>query len=132
MARNLLPDGRGGVALLDFQDLRLGPPAYDLASLLNDSLYAEPELEARIVGARLERVGGWEGYRRAVAQRCLKAVGTFARFASTGRTRHLRLVPPTLERALRQLVQLPETSAAVAPLVPALVAAGEAASRVLG
>ena len=121
-------DGRGGVAVLDFQDLRPGPPAYDLASLLNDSLFASPELEERIVGESLERIGGRESYRRAVAQRCLKAVGTYVKFASTGGTRHLRLIPPTLERAVGQLVRLPETSAIVTPLVPALLAAGERAA----
>lgn len=128
MARNLIPLAGGGVGVLDFQDLRLGPPAYDLASLLNDSLFAETELEASVVGTRLESVGGWESYRRAVAQRCLKAVGTFVKFAATGRTRHLRLIEPTLACALRQLVLLPETSAAVEPLVPALEAAGAAAA----
>lgn len=128
MARNLIPDGRGGVGVLDFQDLRPGPAAYDLASLLNDSLFAAPELEARVVGERLELVGGWDGYRRAVAQRCLKAIGTFVRFAATGRTRHLRLVEPTLARALRQLVHLPETRAIVTARYRELEAAGAAAA----
>ncbi len=128
MARNLIPDGRGGVGVLDFQDLRLGPAAYDLASLLNDSLFAGPELEARVIGARLALVGGWEAYRRAVAQRSLKAIGTFIRFASTGRRRHLRLVETTLACALRQLVRLPETSAVVQPLLAKLEAAGAAAA----
>lgn len=124
MARNLLPDGEGGVAVLDFQDLRAGPAAYDLASLLNDSLFADPELERTVVEARLgPREHDWLAYRRAVAQRCLKAVGTFVKFAATGRRRHLPLVPPTLERALAQLVRLPETRAAFEPLAPRLRAA---------
>lgn len=130
MARNLIPDGAGGVAVLDFQDLRLGPPGYDLASLLNDSLFAEPALERPIVdgsfGASDE---AWLPYRRAVAQRCLKAVGTFVKFAATGRRRHLKLVPPTLERALVQLVRLPETRSAFEPLAARCLAAAETVSR---
>jgi len=115
MARNLVPMPDGTVAVLDFQDLRLGPPAYDLASLLNDSLFAPEPLEARWV-ARSSFDRGSLSYRRAVAQRCLKAVGTFVRFAERGEPRHLALVPPTLERAARQLAVLPETAAAFEPL----------------
>ena len=40
MSRNLIPLAEG-VAVIDFQDLRLGPPAYDLASLLNDSYFPD-------------------------------------------------------------------------------------------
>jgi len=53
MARNLMPlhdssepGDRPRVCVLDHQDLRLGPPAYDLASLLNDTLFPTPEVEA--------------------------------------------------------------------------------------
>src|SRR5579864_3355545 len=49
MARNLVPEGADGVAVLDHQDLRLGPPAYDLASLLNDTLFPPRGLERRLV-----------------------------------------------------------------------------------
>lgn len=122
MARNLIPRPRprprpaagepsGGAALvvLDHQDLRLGPPWYDLASLLNDSLFPPGELEegwlARVLppgeGPRL-------AYHRAAAQRTLKAVGTFAAFARRGSDRHLPLIPPTLGRALHHLRRLPE------------------------
>lgn len=116
MARNLMPLPGGGVALLDFQDLRLGPPAYDLASMLNDSLFAPPELERRWVERFLAGGCATEAYLRAVAQRTLKAVGTFARFAERGDPRHLPLVAPTLERAVNALATLPETAAEFAPL----------------
>jgi len=111
MARNLVrtPEGLG---VLDFQDLRLGPPGYDLASLLNDSLFPPREVEARLLeratGSRRPRAG----YRRAVAQRALKAAGTYAAFAARGDGRHLALIAPTLERASRHLLRLPETRAA--------------------
>lgn len=116
-ARNLMPLADGGeegrrVGVLDHQDLRLGPPAYDLASLLNDSLFPPAELEERL----LERAGCPPGgaerecYHRAAAQRTLKAVGSYAAFAQRGSGRHLRLVPPTLGRALLHLARLPETA----------------------
>ncbi len=106
MARNLvvLPEGRLGI--LDHQDLRLGPPFYDLASLLNDSLYPPAEFISEILGTAAEELG----YHRAVAQRALKIVGTFATFAERGDPRHLDLIPPTLGRALDHLLQVPETA----------------------
>jgi aminoglycoside/choline kinase family phosphotransferase len=116
MARNLVPLQRGELAVLDFQDLRLGPPAYDTASLLNDTYFAPAAFEARLV-ARLAGLGiPAEAYRRAVAQRTLKAAGTFVSFALRGDARHLELVPRCLDRAVSCLLELPETAAVVAPL----------------
>ncbi len=112
MARNLVPLADGRLAVLDHQDLRLGPPLYDLASLLNDSLFPPPRLAGELLGP----LATAPAYRRAAAQRALKAVGTFARFAERGDPRHLGLIPPTLGRALDHLLRLPETAAAVEPL----------------
>ena len=104
MARNLIPSG-AGVAVLDHQDLRLGPICYDAASLFNDSLFPPREFELRWLE------DGFEGacaaatltadYNMAVVQRTLKAVGTYAAFAARGATRHVRLIEPTLRRAVR-------------------------------
>jgi hypothetical protein len=129
MARNLVPLADRTVGVLDFQDLRLGPPAYDLASLLNDTLFADAALEARLVAERLGAPGGDEAYARAVAQRGLKAVGTYLRFAADGKRRHLALVEPTLARALSALARLPEAAAAIAPLRERIAAAGAEAAR---
>ena len=108
MVRNLMPDGAGGVAVLDHQDLRLGPPGYDLASLLNDTLFppaaAAEELLAEAAPGPEERLR----YHRAAAQRTLKAVGTYAAFARRGADRHLPLIPGTLARGLHHLGRLPE------------------------
>ena len=112
MARNLVPLGDGRLSLLDHQDLRLGPPFYDLASLLNDSLFPPPELVTELLGPAADELG----YHRAVAQRALKAVGTFATFAERGDRRHLQLIPPTLGRALDSLLLLPESTAVAARL----------------
>ena len=115
MARNLIPLA-DGVAVIDFQDLRLGPPAYDLASLLNDSFFPERAREAAILPERWQMAAAREQYSRAVVQRTLKAGGTFARFAARGNPRHVPLIAPTLARAVPHLELLPETAGAFRPL----------------
>jgi aminoglycoside/choline kinase family phosphotransferase len=118
MARNLaLPSPRRPrLILLDHQDLRLGPRLYDLASLLNDSLFAPPALEAALLRRLAPDDESRLGYHRAAAQRTLKAAGTFQAFALRGVERHLRLIPPTLERSLYHLARLPETATFAGPL----------------
>ncbi|HEX5759435.1 MAG TPA: phosphotransferase [Thermoanaerobaculia bacterium] len=117
MARNLMPlPAEPSLAVLDHQDLRLGPPAYDLASLLNDTLFPSPELEEELVARALPGEGGRVSYHRAAAQRTLKAVGTYVSFARRGAPRHLPLVAPTLARALGHLARTPEGT----PLAPRL------------
>jgi len=125
MARNLVPEDADGVAVLDHQDLRLGPPAYDLASLLNDTLFPPRGLERRLVDAAFPTAAGQLRYHRAAAQRTLKAVGTYAAFARRGSSRHLPLIAPTLRRFLRHFASVPEG----APLAPGLERAW---GRVLG
>jgi aminoglycoside/choline kinase family phosphotransferase len=112
MARNLVPLSGGRLGLLDHQDLRLGPPFYDRASLVNDSLFPPEELARELLGAAADELG----YQRAAAQRALKAVGTFASFAERGDPRHLTLIPSTLRRALDHLLRLPETAEIVSRL----------------
>jgi N-acetylmuramate 1-kinase len=130
MARNLMPlpaiapigdIGVSGptspiVGVLDHQDLRLGPPAYDLASLLNDTLFPTPEVEEALLAEMAPSPEARLAYHRAAAQRTLKAVGTYAAFARRGATRHLPLIPRTLGRCLGHLEHLPEA----APLAPRL------------
>jgi aminoglycoside/choline kinase family phosphotransferase len=121
MVRNLLPAGGGeetDVAVIDHQDLRLGPPWYDLASLLNDSLFPPPELAEAWLDAAGWRPGPAVDYHRAAAQRCLKAAGTFASFAARGEPRHLPLVPAALGRALAHLERTPEGADLAAELAP--------------
>jgi hypothetical protein len=121
MARNLVPlPAESTLAVLDHQDLRLGPPAYDLASLLNDTLFPPPEVEAELVAAALpDDPAARLRYHRAAAQRTLKAVGTYVSFARRGSPRHLPLVPATLGRALAHLARIPEGEA-VAPALASL------------
>lgn len=131
MVRNLMPlpadtvGGEDGLIVLDHQDLRPGPPAYDLASLLNDTLFPPQQMEeALLSAASVDRVS----YHRAAAQRTLKAVGTYTSFALRGADRHLPLVPPTLGRCLDHLARVPESAPLVADLAeawaPAALAAG--------
>jgi N-acetylmuramate 1-kinase len=114
MSRNLIPvDEPAGLAVLDHQDLRLGPPEYDLASLLNDTLFPPPEIEeALLTASGADRTR----YHRAAAQRTLKAVGTYTSFSLRGADRHLPLIAPTLSRCLDHLSRIPEG----APLVEEL------------
>jgi len=112
MARNLVPLTDGRLGLLDHQDLRLGPPFYDLASLFNDSLFPPATLTGELLGTVADELG----YHRAAAQRALKAVGTFATFAERGDPRHLGLIPQTLGRAREHLLLIPETAGIVGHL----------------
>lgn len=108
MARNLMPLPAGTVVVLDHQDLRLGPPVYDLASLLNDTLFPPREVEESFLARALSEPADRERYHRAAAQRTLKAVGTYASFARRGADRHIPLIAPTLGRFLEHLDRLPE------------------------
>jgi aminoglycoside/choline kinase family phosphotransferase len=110
MARNLLIDREDRIVVIDHQDLRLGPPWYDLASLLNDSVYASLDEEERLLNLSKVPRPEREAYHRAAAQRALKIVGTFAAFADRGFDRHLTLVEPSLQAARRHLERLPETA----------------------
>ena len=119
MVRNLMPVS-GDLIVLDHQDLRLGPPAYDLASLLNDTLFPPPEMEEVLEEVLLARASfDRVSYHRAAAQRTLKAIGTYASFALRGADRHLPLVPPTLGRCLAHLARVPESAPLVSDLAEA-------------
>lgn len=116
MVRNLMPvDDAGEIAVLDHQDLRLGPPAYDLASLLNDTLFPPADIEEDLLTAALGSADRM-GYHRAAAQRTLKAVGTYTKFSLRGAHRHLPLIAPTLARCLHHLERIPEGAPLAADL----------------
>lgn len=115
MVRNLMLGETGDLAVLDHQDLRLGPPLYDVASLLNDTLFPPPEVEEALLGV----LHGDPRYHRAAAQRTLKAVGTYASFARRGANRHLPLIPPTLARFVDHFARVPEGEALAGRLAEA-------------
>lgn len=121
MARNLVPradapsaSSKARLWVLDHQDLRLGPPGYDLASLLNDSLFPPSDVEARLLALAPQLDPSAQ--HRVAAQRSLKAVGTYATFAARGNPRHIPLIGPTFARALHHLDRAPEGRAIAALL----------------
>lgn len=112
-SRNLMFSG-GETYVIDFQDARLGPVTYDLASLLYDSYLQH----TRKMIQHLERyyftfypnahTQRWE-YPRMCLQRNLKALGTFGYQASRlGRDFYLQFVGPTLAYVQKHLATLPE------------------------
>ena len=102
-----LPDREGiaRVGLLDFQDAVLGPPAYDLASLLQDARVDVSEgLEITLLGryARMRREADpnfdtpafVKSYTTVAAQRATKILGIFARLdMRDGKPQYLRHMP---------------------------------------
>jgi len=116
MVRNLMPLSDGGLAVLDHQDLRLGPPLYDLASLLNDTLFPPVEAEERLLAVAAAGSGDRVRYHRAAAQRTLKAVGTYAKFGRLGADRHLPLIGPTLAHFVKHFARVPDGEAIAARL----------------
>lgn len=108
MVRNLMPRGARDVLVLDHQDLRLGPPLYDLASLLNDTIVAPPDFEEQLVSPYARDEESRLSYHRAAAQRLVKIAGTFESFGRRGYPHHLPLIRPSLRRALDHLDLLPE------------------------
>jgi aminoglycoside/choline kinase family phosphotransferase len=119
-SRNLMVQGQR-LRVIDFQDARLGPCQYDLASLLNDS-YVElpPDVRERLLTYYLERKSALDGCaldRHAFRhlfdymglQRNLKALGTFAfQIAVKGNPRYGPAIAITLRHLQRTLGQHPE------------------------
>ena len=113
--RNLmLKEGR--VYMIDFQDARLGPQAYDLVSLLMDSIDLAPGEVEELVDFYLQRGAPAVDARRfrrqfhlTAIQRLLKALGTFGYQAGVlGRESYRAYIPGTLERVAAALKTIPE------------------------
>jgi len=108
-----LPDREGvtRVGLIDFQDAVIGPPAYDLASLLQDArIDVSDDLEMRLAALYVRRRSaadpGFDAGRFAAAyaamgaQRATKILGIFARLDKRdGKPQYLRHLP-RIERYL--------------------------------
>jgi hypothetical protein len=110
---------RGDLYWIDFQDARMGPATYDLASLLRDSYV---ELDEEFIADRAEefRARALPGEARATfqrrfelmsVQRNLKALGTFGYMSTVRNSRvYLPYIPRTLAHARRNLGRHPELS----------------------
>jgi len=108
-----LPDREGvaRVGLIDFQDAVIGPPAYDLASLLQDArVDVSEDLEMRLAALYLRRRAAADpafeaqrfaaGYAAMGAQRTTKILGIFARLdRRDGKPQYLEHLP-RIERYL--------------------------------
>lgn len=111
----------GQVRVLDFQDALMGPPQYDLASLLRDSYVQLPEdLVQDLLAYYLERtetLGGMSPDRAEFLklfdymsiQRNLKAAGRFAYIQAVKKNPgYLPFIPPTLAYVRRNFKKHPE------------------------
>ncbi len=105
--------GRAGVArvgILDHQDLRIGHPAYDLVSLIED---ARRDTGADMRAAMLRRYLDLTGHEAAgfghaahawAAQRNLKILGLFARLIrSEHKRRYIDMIPRVWDHLMRDL-----------------------------
>lgn len=113
-SRNLMVKD-GHLHLIDFQDARLGPDTYDLASLLRDSYVDISEAEVEHLLAHFRALVGAPDaaeFRRRFdlmsVQRNIKALGTFG-FQASARNNpaYLRDVPRTLRSVKRNLLAYP-------------------------
>jgi N-acetylmuramate 1-kinase len=105
----------GAIYLIDYQDLRMGPDTYDLASLLRDRGVGRiigEETELDLIRQYAQVTGATGDVRRryfeTLLQRSIKILGTFARQPiARGRMHYLDFIPPTLESIVRCLEELP-------------------------
>lgn len=93
-------DGVQALGLLDFQDALKGPPAYDLASLLQDARrQVDDALAEEMIYRYLDATGLPEqefrlSYAILGAHRALRIMGIFIRLArEQGKTRYLGMIP---------------------------------------
>jgi aminoglycoside/choline kinase family phosphotransferase len=107
------------IYLIDYQDLRMGPDMYDIASLLRDRGVA------RIIGDAAEldlldhyvAVSGATGdvrrrYFETLLQRSIKILGTFSKQPIVrGRMHYLDFIPATVDSIRRCIEELPEYAA---------------------
>lgn len=129
----------GDLYIIDYQDLRMGPDTYDMASLLRDRGVArvlgektELELLSYYASLRGESEPLRSRYFEALLQRSLKILGTYSRQPiERGRLHYLDFIPPTLESVERCLGELPQF-AELERLFPLRFSLDEARRRVKG
>jgi N-acetylmuramate 1-kinase len=102
--------------ILDFQDMRLGPDTYDLASLLRDRGVVEllgRQTEEELLAYYARRIEADDAvtdrYWESLLQRTIKTIGTFAK-QSVERKRHhyLSYIPPAIRSVHDCLDRLPQ------------------------
>lgn len=106
----------GSLYMIDYQDLRMGPDTYDVASLLRDRGVGRVlgrEAEERLIERYREKLGADVSlrvrYDECLLQRTIKILGTFASQAVVrGRQHYLDFIPPALETLRECTARLPE------------------------
>lgn len=117
------PGGPERLVMIDFQDARLGPAQYDLASLLKDSYYQLEEAQVErlldyyivkweaLSGESLDRAHFRYIFDLMSVQRNFKAIGSFASFMNRrGDPGYLKYIGNTFENVRRNLLKYPEYS----------------------
>ncbi len=125
--RNLMVTD-AGVRVIDFQDARLGPAAYDLASLLEDPYTTLEETTRDRLRTRYAAAAGAAppGDDLAACQRLVKAAGTYCnQQVAHGNGGYLPYVAPALARALHAARRLAGDHPDLAPLLAELAAVWE-------
>jgi aminoglycoside/choline kinase family phosphotransferase len=120
-SRNLMVTQSGRFVMIDFQDARMGPAQYDLASLLRDSYYQLDDYQVRrlidyyivrteaMTRRTLDRVDFMEVFDWMAVQRNFKAIGSFASFLNRrGNPGYLKYIGNTFENIRRTLLKYPE------------------------
>src|ERR1051325_6695696 len=101
--------------LIDYQDLRMGPDTYDVASLLRDrgvAVILGDDTELELLEHYRVLINADDDLRRryfeTLLQRSIKILGTFSKQPITrGRMHYLEFIPATLESIRRCLDELP-------------------------
>jgi len=126
-SRNIMATPIGGdenrLVMIDFQDGRMGPAQYDLASLLKDSYYQLEDSQVKMLvdyyivrrealsGTRIDREHFWRVFDMMSVQRNFKAIGSFASFLNRrGNPGYLKYIGNTFENIRRTLLKYPEYS----------------------
>jgi len=111
-SRNLMILGDGDLAMVDIQDARWGPDAYDLASILRDAYididdgWVDSLIDRYLasVANRPDPAAFRRRFRFVAGQRMLKALGSFGWLTTAkGTGRYLDAIPRTLARLDRLL-----------------------------
>lgn len=108
------------LVMIDFQDARMGPAQYDLASLLKDSYYQLDEAQVMrlldyymirweaISGESLDRDHFLHVFDMMAVQRNFKAIGSFGSFQNRrGNPAYLKYIGNTFENIRRTLLRYP-------------------------
>jgi len=120
--RNIMAVG-DRLVMIDFQDARLGPPQYDLASLLKDSYYQLEEVQVQrlldyyvarweaLSSEKVDRARFIKIFDLMSVQRNFKAIGSFASFLNKrGNATYLKYIGNTFENIRRTLLKYPQYS----------------------